>query len=58
VRRGGWLAGGEESSLHWLQEVLLVAEGRLPTALATAHHYGRVLRTDLGCAGKLRCYDR
>jgi hypothetical protein len=33
-----------ESCPPWLQEVLLVAERRLPMALATAHYTGGVLR--------------
>ena len=45
VRRGGWLARAlRESCPPWLQEVLLVAERRLPMALATAHYTGGVLR--------------
>ncbi len=45
VRRAGWLARMlRESCPHWLQEVLLVAERRLPMAFATAHYTGGVLR--------------
>ncbi len=33
-----------ESCPQWLQEALLVAERRLPMALATAHDTGGVLR--------------
>jgi hypothetical protein len=45
VRRGGWLARMlRESCRPWLQEVLFVAERRLPMALATAHYTGGVLR--------------
>src|SRR5215469_9696022 len=45
VRRGGWLARMlRESCPSWLQEMLLVAERRLPMALATAHYTGGVLR--------------
>ena len=46
VRRPGWLARAlRESCPAWLQEVLLVAERRLPMALATAHYTG-VQRSD------------
>ncbi len=45
VRGAGWLARMlRESCPPWLQEVLLVAERRLPMALATAHYTGGVLR--------------
>jgi len=45
VSRGGWVAGMlRESCPPWLQEVLLVAERRLPMALATAHYAGGVLQ--------------
>ncbi len=45
VRRGGWLARMlRESCPPWLQEVLLVAERRLPMAVTTAHYTGGVLR--------------
>ena len=46
VRRAGWLARTvRESCPRWLQEVLLVAERRVPMALAAAHYTGGVLRT-------------
>jgi hypothetical protein len=45
ARRGGCLARMlRESCPPWVQEVLLVAELRLPMALATAHYTGGVLR--------------
>ncbi len=45
VRRAGWLARAlRESCPAWLQEVLLVAERRLPMALVNAHYGGGVLR--------------
>jgi hypothetical protein len=45
ARRAGWLAQMlRESCPTWLQEVLLVAERRLPMALASAHYTGGVLR--------------
>jgi hypothetical protein len=46
VRRAGWLARMlRESCPPWPQEVLLVAERRLPMAVATAHYTGGDLRT-------------
>ena len=45
VRRGGWLARMlRESCPPWVQEVLMVAEQRLPMAMATAHYTAGVLR--------------
>lgn len=45
MRHAGWLAPIlRESCPRWLQEVLLVAERRLPMALATAPCTGGVLR--------------
>jgi hypothetical protein len=42
VRRAGWLARMlRESCPSWLQEVLLVAEPRLPMGLATVRFTGR-----------------
>jgi hypothetical protein len=45
VRRVGCLARMLQGSWpRWLQEVLLVAERRLPMALATAHYTGDAVR--------------
>jgi hypothetical protein len=53
VRRAGWLARMlRESCPRRLQEVLLVAERRLPMAIATAHYMGDAVRNARPRAGR------